>query len=213
MDEAMLQDMGVPSNVASILVDDGWLIRLSRGAYLLRGDKPTRDGTIAYMSRLIPGLHVGGKTALAWYGVRQFVPFKERVILWGQQRATFPEWVSDVMLYSYQATKLFDASMDYSIGLKPLPNGDPSVLVSIPERALLESVSSIGRGQSLEEVEFLIDCLRNLRTNILLEYLPHCTRRKIIRQVRNLGMKAMGSGFEWAKDVHQYLEQQAAVNA
>ncbi len=206
MDDVMLQEIGVTSGLALTLVEDGWLICLSHGAYLLRGDKPTRDGTIAYLSRHIPGLHVGGKTALAWYGVRQFVPSRERVTLWGQRHYVFPEWVSEVMPYSYQATKLFDETMDYTFGLKPLPSGNPYVLVSIPDRALLELVSNIGKGQSLEEAEFLVDCLRNLRPAILREYFPHCTQRKVIRQMRNLGINAMGSGFEWAKDVQQYLD-------
>lgn len=210
MDDAMLEGMGVAPATASTLVEEGWLIHLSRGAYLLRGDTPTRDGTIAYLSRHILGLHVGGKTALAWYGVRQFVPSREHVTLWGQTRYVFPEWISDVMHYSYQAAKLFGEKMDYSFGLKPRPNGSPHVLVSIPERALLELVSNIGRGQSLEEAEFLVDSLRNLRSNVLLKYLPHCTQKKVIRQVRNLGMKAMGSGFEWAKDVQQYLDEVTA---
>lgn len=210
MDDAMLQTMGVAPATASILVEEGWLIRLSRGAHLIRGDTPTRDGTIAYLSRQIPGLHVGGKIALAWYGVRHFVSSREHVTLWGQTRYAFPDWVSEVMLYSYQATKLFDETMDYTFGLKPLPNGNPHVLVSIPERALLELVSNIGNGQSLEEAEFLVDCLCNLRSNILLEYLPHCRKRKVVRQVRNLGMRAMGSGFDWAKDVQQYLDELTA---
>ncbi|WP_313068144.1 AbiEi antitoxin N-terminal domain-containing protein [Paraburkholderia sp. LEh10] len=54
----------------------GWLQSLSKGAYLLAGDRPTRDGILAYLSRRVAGLHIGGKTALDWQGVRHNVSFR-----------------------------------------------------------------------------------------------------------------------------------------
>lgn len=68
LDSAMLRELGVSSALASYWVRAGWLLRLSKGAYLARGDTPTSNGIIAYLSRRVPGLHVGGKTALDWQG-------------------------------------------------------------------------------------------------------------------------------------------------
>ena len=165
----MLRDMGVSAALAHELVKAGWLQRLSRGAYLVTGDVPTRDGTIAFLGRRVPGMHVAGKTALSWQDVRHNIAFRERIILWGQKPYAFPDWVGEPLLYSYQTTKLFDGEFRYDEGLKPLPAGDPTVLVSIPERALLELASDVGKGQTMEEATNLMDGLRNIR--------PRCARQ------------------------------------
>jgi len=156
MDSSLLREMGVSIPLALRLVELGWLYRLSVGAYMLTGDTPSLEGTIAYLSRRIPGLHVGGKTALDWQGVRHNIVFRERVVLWGQTHYPFPAWVGNVTLYGYQTTRLFDDRVPYGKWLKPVPGRHPNVMVSLPERALLELVSQLGRGQSLEEVQNLM---------------------------------------------------------
>jgi hypothetical protein len=46
-------------------------------------------------------------------------------------------------------------------------------MVSVPERAILELASDIGKGQSLEEASNLSASLRNLRADVLDEFLGH----------------------------------------
>ncbi len=204
MDHRILLAIGVSSKLAAILANEGWLIELSKKVYLLRGDTPSQDGTLVYLSYRIPGLHVGGKTALDWWGVRHNVALHPRLLLWGRKRFSFPQWVKDTIFYSYQTTKLFDDRMDYFAGLKPLPNGDRKVLVSVPERALLELVSDISKGQSLEEVRNLMDFLRNLRPGVLCEFLAYCTRNNVVKLVYQLGKEA---GFAWADNLLERVAQ------
>ncbi len=80
---AALQARGLSAFRASALARSGWLVHLARGVYMLPGDTLTRDGSLAFLSEQTPGLHVGGKTALAWRGVRQNIAFRERLNLWG----------------------------------------------------------------------------------------------------------------------------------
>ncbi|MDQ9171717.1 type IV toxin-antitoxin system AbiEi family antitoxin domain-containing protein [Oxalobacteraceae bacterium R-40] len=204
MDCSILRGLDVTPKMAVLLAEEGWLINLSKETYLLRGDLPSRDGTLVYLSGRIPGLHVGGKTALDWQGVRHNVAFRERLVLWGQKRFKFPRWVDETISYSYQATSLFDERMDYFYGLKSLPNGNRSVLVSIPERAVLELVSEIGKGQSLEEVKNLMDFMRNLRQEVLCDFIANCKRKKVVKLVQKLGREAK---FEWAEDLLEKAEQ------
>jgi hypothetical protein len=82
LDPKMPRDGGVSAQQTSYLVSAGWLQHLSKGAYLLTGDRPTCDGILAYLSDWIAGLHVGGKTALGWQGVRHNLSFREHVVLW-----------------------------------------------------------------------------------------------------------------------------------
>ncbi|MGF6818925.1 hypothetical protein OKW33_005819 [Paraburkholderia atlantica] len=204
LDSEMLRDMSVSAALAHDLVKAGWLQRLSRGAYLVTGDVPTRDGTIAFLSRRVPGMHVAGKTALSWQGVRHNIAFRERVVLWGQKPYAFPDWIGEHLLYSYQTTTLFDEEFRYEEGLKPLPAGDPAVLVSIPERALLELASDVGKGQTMEEATNLMVGLRNIRPHVLDNFLNHCTRVKVAVLVRDFGADA---GFSWARDLQRHIDR------
>ena len=131
LDTEMLGDMGVSPALATCMVKSGWLQRLSKGAYLLKGDSPSRDGIIAYLSRRAPGLHVGGKTALDWQGVRHNIAFRAKVVLWAKKPYEIPLWVEEHMRYSFQTTNTFDDGLPYDTGLKSLPDGNPHVLVSV----------------------------------------------------------------------------------
>jgi hypothetical protein len=51
--------LGIDAQQVTELVQQGWLRRLSEDAYLLRGDRPGVDGSIAYLRAFIPNLHVG----------------------------------------------------------------------------------------------------------------------------------------------------------
>ncbi len=203
----MLRALGMSPALASYWVRTGWLLRLSKGAYLTRGDTPTRDGILAYLSRRGRGLHVGGKTALDWQGVRHHIAFRPRIVLWGQVLQRFPDWVSSYLPYSYQTTQLFIADVPYEAGLKPLPNGNAGVLVSVPERALLELASDLGKGQSLEEVINIAQTLRNLRLQVLDQFLEACGRVKVVRLVRDIGLAC---GFEWGKDLQKHVDRLGA---
>lgn len=207
IDSAMLRHLGISNALASYMVKSGWLQRLSQGVYLLTGDSPSRDGTITYLGRCIPGLHVGGKTALSWQGVRHNIAFREKVVLWGQRSHRIPAWVKNSMSHSYQTTDIFDSDLPYETGLKPLPFGSPEVLVSVPERAILELASDIGKGQSMEEARNLVVALRNLRTDHLDEFLGHCKRVKVVRLVRDLGREA---DFAWAPGLQKHVDRLGA---
>src|ERR1700734_1136313 len=98
---------GVSAFRASALARAGWLTHLGRGVYMLPGDTLTREGCLAYLSQRVSGFHVGGKTALAWRGVRQNVSFREVLTLWGYQARRLPPWFTTRFESRYQATQLF----------------------------------------------------------------------------------------------------------
>lgn len=186
---ADLQALGASAFRASALARSGWLTHLSRGAYMLPGDTLTRDGALAFLSRQMPGLHVGSKTALAWRGVRQNLSFRETITLWGDKPQRLPEWFTQHFAACYQATQLFDAQLPAGCGLAPLPAGRKEVLVSAPERAMLELLSDIGKEQSLSEARELVEGLSSLREPVLDELLLHTTRIKVVRMVAVLSQE------------------------
>lgn len=162
------------------LARSGWLLRLGGGAYGLPGDTLQRDACLAFLARQLPGLHVAGKTALAWRGVRHNLAYQETVVLWGDQPARLPRWLDGVVNVRYRVAHIFDAELPTGLGLAPLAGGDPELPVSSPERALLELLSETGSFEGLEEVRQLVESTRNLRLLLLDELLGHLTRIKVV---------------------------------
>ena len=184
---AALLTYGVSAFRASALARTGWLTHLGRGIYMLPGDTLTRDGCLAYLAHQLPGLHVGGKTALAWRGIRQNISFREVLTLWGDKPKPLPAWFTQRFASRYQSTQLFDGELPNGFGLQPIPNGRPEILVSAPERALLELLSDVGKAQSLQETRQLVENLRTLREKTFDKLLTHTTRIKVVRLAELLG--------------------------
>lgn len=194
IDSGMLRDMGISAALASSLEKSGWLQRLSQGIYLLRGDEPSIAGIIAFLSRRIPGLHIGARTALRWHLGFRSNPDNDIVTMWGPKSYVFPAWVAAHMRFSYQTTNLFDCNFDYGESLVPVTVRSSSMLMSSPERALLELASDIGKGQSLEEALQLVEGKQRVDPIVLERMISRCTRVKVARLVRDLCLHA---GFAW----------------
>lgn len=178
---ATLQALGLPASAAARLAQSGWLKRLGRGVYQLPNAKLDMHKALAALSLEVPQLHVGGKTALAWRGIRHHLAHQERVGLWGHKAGKLPQWFTGQFNVTYQSTRIFDSQLPDDFGLAPLPAGHPKVMVSVPERALLELFSDTGKLQSLEETMNVAEGARHLRADVLATLLAHTTRVKVVR--------------------------------
>jgi hypothetical protein len=94
--------------------------------------------------------------------------------------------------------------MPDGFGLQPLPGGDARVLVSVPERALLELLSDVGKYQSLMETKELVESLPGLRKKVLDELLTHTTRIKVVRMAASL---ASGMQLPWEALASKHSER------
>jgi hypothetical protein len=106
--------------------------------------------------------------------------------LWGEKPMTLPDWFVKSFPARYQVTHLFDASMPTDLGLAPLPAGRSDVLVSAPERAMLELLSDVGKQQGLEEARNLLEVIRTPRLPVLEQLFSHLTRIKVVRLAADL---------------------------
>jgi hypothetical protein len=207
----VLTSKGIPGKAVVRLASDGWLHRLGRGVYLLPGDKLDRDATLGWLCERIQGLHVGGKTALDWRGVRHNISMRELLSLWGDVPAQMPRWFSSEFPCHYQSTQLFDTKLSSSSGMGPLPFGSAKVMVSAPERAVLELLSDAGKRQTLEETINLLENMHALRRDVLDELMAHLTRIKVARladklsanlqlpwnNIANKHSRRLGGGKRW----------------
>src|SRR5258708_3418407 len=82
-DLATLNRIGVSAQLAAKYVSGGWLVRLASGAYAFPNDDFNLHATLQFLQQRVPGLPVGGKTALAWQGVRHQLGRREPLVLWG----------------------------------------------------------------------------------------------------------------------------------
>jgi len=144
-------------------------------------DELRRDACLTFVAKRIPGLHVGGKTALAWRGVHHNLSPQERLTLWGDLRRKLPEWFSSRFPSHYVSTSLFSKKLSADFGLQPLPETPGGPLVSVPERALLELLSEVGVRQGVEEARNIMEGVRSVRPEVLATLLKSCLRVKVIR--------------------------------
>lgn len=184
-----LAQLGVSAFRASALARSGWLTHLARSVYMLPGDTLTRDACLAFLSRQDGSFHVGSKTALAWRGVRHNIAFREVLTLWGARAKRLPGWFLQRFESHYQSSQVFDAELPINFGVQPLPAGHPGVGVSVPERAVLELLSDVGKHQSLSEARELFVALPPLREPVLDTLLAHTSRIKVVRLAHALAQQ------------------------
>jgi hypothetical protein len=155
---------------------------------------------VKFLSRRLPGLHVGGKTALAWRGARHNVAPRERLVLWGKAPGPLPAWFTERFPSRYVLRRLFSASLPADFGLQPLPETPDGPAVSVPERALLELLDDVGVNQGLEEVRNIMESVRSVRLDVLGTLLKHCPRVKTVRLCLSL---AADLNLSWAAEARE----------
>lgn len=182
-DLATLAPLGVSPQLAARYAEGGWLVRLAQGVYAFPNDNFGVYGALKFLQQRVPGLHIGGKSALALQGVRHNVGSRDTQVLWGDTRFALPAWFLSRFPARYVHASLFDWP-DATLASKTLvtPPGLPEGLhVAVSERAVLEMLYEAGTKQSLEEARNLFDGLRSPRKELLGHLLSCCTSVKTVR--------------------------------
>jgi hypothetical protein len=182
-----LAGLGISADLAVHYVRAGWLSRLARGVYCRPSDKLTLDASLVLLQRHLKGLHVGGKSALDWYGVRHYLSQQPVLHLYGWVAACLPDWFTQRFPAEYHRKRLFDERPDKPLHIGPFEKREGAPQVSAPERALLEMLSEVGVRQPLQEARELVESAYSLRADVLRELLQHCTNVKTVRLCLQLG--------------------------
>ena len=179
--------LGVSADLAVHYVRSGWLVRLSRGVFSRPNDSLALHPSLVLLQRQIEGLHVGGKSALDWYGVRQYLSQRPVLNLTGWAAGRLPDWFTERFPAEYHRKRLFDEQPSALLHAGPFEQRSGAPKVSTPERALLEVLSDVGVRQPLQEARELAESSYSLRTDVLRELLLHCTSVKTVRLCLRLG--------------------------
>jgi hypothetical protein len=190
-----LAAMGVSADLAVHYVRAGWLTRLARGVFA-RPDTPLElHPSLRLLERRVNGLHVGGKSALDWHGVRHSVAQQPELQLYGWASSSLPTWFTERFPSSYHRLRLFDEKPDALLRVSPFQHKPDGPLVSDPERAVLELLSDVGVRQPLQEARDLLEGTPSLRAAVLQELLARCKQVKAVRLCLTMGREL---GLPWA---------------
>jgi hypothetical protein len=182
-----LAALGISADLAVHYVRAGWLERLARGVFSRPNDTLALQPSLVVLQRRTEGLHVGGKSALDWYGVRQYLSQQPVLHLYGWDAAQLPDWFTKRFPAEYHRKRLFDEQPDALLNIGPFEQREGAPMVSSPERALLEVLSDVGVRQPLQEAREFAESSYNLRADVLRELLQHCTSVKTVRLCLQLG--------------------------
>ncbi|MFZ2827169.1 type IV toxin-antitoxin system AbiEi family antitoxin domain-containing protein [Hydrogenophaga sp.] len=185
-----LAALGISADLAVHYVRAGWLTRLARGVFCRPNDTLALHPSLILLQRRLKGLHVGGKSALDWYGVRQYVAQQPVLQLYGWAAGRLPEWFTERFPAEYHRKRLFDEQPGALLHAGPFEKRGGAPQVSAPERALLELLSDVGVRQPLQEARELVESAYSLRVDVLRELLQRCTSVKTVRLCLQLGREA-----------------------
>lgn len=202
-DTERLSDLGISTALGHRYVKSGWLDKLGRGVFMFHGDSLTRDASLRFLGRKIPGLHVAAKTALASHGFRHNVSHEEPLVLWGDQSVTLPDWFKERFVARYSTSRLFDENLPKGYGISTLPGQPAGPRVSEPERALLEMLSEVGVHQEVDEARLIMEGIRQLRANHLMRLLSSC---RMVKAVRLCVTWSEELGLPWATKAREGAE-------
>lgn len=182
-----LAALEISADLAVHYVRAGWLERLARGVYSRPNDPPALHPSLALLQRSFDGLHVGGKSALDWHGIRHYVSQRPVLQLYGWKAIRLPDWFTQRFPAEYHRKRLFQEQPDEMLLVRKLENRHDGPLVSAPERALLELLSEVGVRQPLQEAREIVESTYSLRADVLGNLLKCCTSIKTVRLCLQLG--------------------------
>lgn len=182
-----LAALGISADLAVHYVRAGWLVRLARGVFSRPNDTLALRPSLVLLQRRVQGLHVGGKSALDWYGVRQYLSQQPLLHLYGWAAGRLPDWFTERFPAEYHRKRLLDEQPGALLHAGPFEQRSGAPMVSAPERALLEVLSDVGVRQPLQEARELAESTYNLRADVLRGLLKQCTSVKTVRLCLKFG--------------------------
>ena len=182
-----LARLGISPRLAWHYAHTGWLQHLGRGVYAKPGDQLALNPSLVLLQRTFQGLHVGGKSALDWYGYRHYVARAPTTHLYAWSSGRLPTWFTERFSVAFHRKRLFRETPDNLLYVTPFEKRASEPNVSEPERAVLELLSEVGSRQPLQHARELLEETHTLRAGVLDELLHHCTSVKTVRLCLQLG--------------------------
>jgi len=193
-----LTSQGLDAKEQNAYMKRGWLNHLSKGVYALQGTNPTLLHAIsAYNTQLSKKCVVGAYTALELRGYSHYLSIgKPRAFLFTRTLDRLPLWMLKKdwdMTIRYMKTSFLG---DEHKGVEEMQVNTDQLLVSSPERAILECLNLPDATSSLLDIYYIMESLTTLRPKLVQMLLESCTSQKVKRIFIYMAEKA---GHPWFK--------------
>lgn len=193
-----LSDQGLDAKGQYAYMKRGWLSRLSKGVYVLQGTSPSLFNAVsAYNVQLSKHCIVGAYSALDLRGYSHYLSMgKPKAFLFTAKEDKLPSWLLQKewdMTIKYMTTSFLGKDL---MGVEPMVVNGDRLLVSSPERAILECLNLPEAASSLLDIYYIMESLTTLRPKLLQSLLETCTSQKVRRLFVYMAEKA---GHPWFK--------------
>lgn len=182
--QTWLTSLGYNHDLVKSYRRSGWVESLGRGAYRLPGDKVDWLGGLhALQQQKKLAVHAGGRTALELKGYAHYGrQGREKCFLYAQSSTTLPKWFQN---YNWNVDLVFKATnlfpVDLKASLMEYSHKEVNVLISAPERAVLEMLYYVPASQGFDEAYHILEGLLTLRQELLQQLLEQCRSVKVKR--------------------------------
>jgi hypothetical protein len=180
-----LGSRGISRQLVDSYQKTSWLVRIGNGAFARVGDRVDWTGGLyAIQEQLGLPIHAGGKTALQMAGHSHYLPLGrgQNIFLFGASRERLPGWFKQKnwgVNICYTMTNLFPR--EQNLGLSKKEMGEYSIIVSSPERAIMEALYFVPQKETFEEARLLMEGLVTLRPKLAQELLEKINSIKVKR--------------------------------
>lgn len=194
VDSTWMESAGYSRALRKQYVDAGWLDQPMRGVYRRsRGPLGWEQVVASLQSLLSYPVSIGGRTALELQGYGHYVsPAFQDIYLYIDGK--LPGWVSKVpidqefkirnrsrLLPKIEPEVFEDESSNRPGALRQIEQGGLALIVSAPERAILEMLDEIPRHETFHNVDVTMEGLVNLRPKTMQSLLEKTKSIKVKR--------------------------------
>ena len=195
-----LTAQGINRAEQAAYVQSGWLEKVAHGVYKVAGaNVPLFSAVSAYNSQLGKQCIIGAETALDIRGYSHYVPMgKPLAFLFTESHAKLPQWFLTTewdRTIRYHTISLW---ADNSLGLEQREEDGRILLISSPERAIMECLNRPFIAQTLMDTYYIMEMLTTLRPKLVQQLLEQCSSVKVKRLFLYLAEKA---NYPWYKEI------------
>ncbi len=194
----LLSSYGISRDLRNYYVKSSWLEPLGAGAY----KKPGRniywpDGVQALQQQSKVKIFVGALSALSAQGFSHYIRYSDEFLyLFSPRGVTLPRWFKN---FPWEMRLLHKSTtfLPYETGINEVLVNETKLLMSSPERAIMECLYLSPTKMDLVEIYHIFEGLINLRPNLINELLQSCKTVKIKRLFLYMAEKANHQWFEF----------------
>lgn len=184
-----LKALGISNQLHYKYVQSGWLNPVEQGVFCLPGSTITWKGALyALQNHLNKRVHLGGRTALEFYGLGHFLSLSvQKIFLFKLSKERLPHWFKKL---PWKEAELIISStnvIEEKIGIEKEVFQGLDLSISSPERAALEVIYLLGKHHTLEEIFLLSENFVNFRPKVMQDLLEKCNSKKVKRTAMMLG--------------------------